>query len=121
MDSILEQLDFDATCDLILTNDAQIPPPGYYDVVVQVEEAAAQGKLLAVMEAFATLRCMKAEPGQCLTISAGSCSLYIAVKNGRKEVVESLLAEGVPVGPNHAMVATLNKDTAVLELFLKYG
>ena len=45
----------------------------------------------------------------------------MAVQNRRKDVVEYLLAIGVPVGPNHAKAATLNKDTAVLELFLEYG
>ncbi|KAK0344119.1 hypothetical protein LTR91_002957 [Friedmanniomyces endolithicus] len=86
--------------------------------VEQLEVAATAGDLEAVKSL--TDKIKRSRGAQRATLPSGS-ALMFAVDCGRKDVVEYLLSEGLTVHTTHVKVATINRDTAVLELLFTHG
>ncbi|KAL2408448.1 hypothetical protein ABEF93_003514 [Exophiala dermatitidis] len=99
--------------------EATIPlHPSCEQAILRIEEASIAGDLPTVQRIFNELR-GSSDREHWLT-GPGS-SLFLAIRNGHKAVVEYLLRQGVSVDINHIQAAIVNKDKRVLELFLGYG
>ncbi|KAK0260816.1 hypothetical protein B0A54_16496 [Friedmanniomyces endolithicus] len=86
--------------------------------VEQLEVAATAGDLEAVKRTMNKIK--RSGDAQSGTLPSGS-ALMFAVDHGRKDVVDYLLSEGLTVHTTHVKVATINRDTAVLELLFTHG
>lgn len=116
--AILARLDFNRGCDAGAQRLATPPPPDCGDAIARMEEASTKGDLHAVQDIVAELRGSQA--GDYWLKKLG-VPLFNAVQNRHKAVVTYLLSEGVIVEPSHVKVTILNKDTAILELFVESG
>lgn len=118
-DSVLDQFDFDGVLDTGSPHikDA-VPYPDFSDAIARLEDASARGDLSTIRNIQAELR--RSAGGDFRGVQPG-ISLHLAIQNSHKDVITYLLAEGAPVGMDHVHLATLKKDTAILELFLEDG
>ncbi|KAL2419226.1 hypothetical protein ABEF95_004985 [Exophiala dermatitidis] len=86
--------------------------------ILELEKASSAGDLPTVQRIFNELR--GSSDGEHWLTGPGS-SLFLAIRNGHKAVVEYLLRQGVSLDINHIQAAIVNKDKRLLELFLEYG
>ncbi|KIX03847.1 uncharacterized protein Z518_07400 [Rhinocladiella mackenziei CBS 650.93] len=99
--------------------EATIPPRPNCDQAIQkLEKASSEGDLSTVQRIFDEFRSTSACEHW---LTGPGSSLFFAVQNCRSAIVEYLLSQGVSLDINHIKAAILNKDEALLELFLKYG
>ncbi|TKA82943.1 hypothetical protein B0A55_01301 [Friedmanniomyces simplex] len=117
MDAALRYFDFSGKVESHLYAAPQ-PVPDCGDVIERIEEASARGDLPAVQETFVELQ---ASPAWYFYAKAPGSALFIAIENQRTSIVAFLLERGVTVGPSHGKIATLKRDTGVLELLLDHG
>ncbi|KAK0270185.1 hypothetical protein LTR35_001066 [Friedmanniomyces endolithicus] len=114
---LLSALDF-TTTDHDTYKFASSDTPKYDVDVERLEVAATVGDLEAVESIMDKIK--RSEGAQRATVPSGS-ALMFAVDHGRNDVVDILLGEGLTVHTTHVKVATINKDTAVLELLFTHG
>ncbi|OAG36707.1 hypothetical protein AYO21_09091 [Fonsecaea monophora] len=94
------------------------PPPPKCDQLDEIEKAASEGDLCTIQRIFDQLR---GTPAGDYWIPRQTSSLFRAVRTGHTAIVEYLLSQGSSPTVNLAKIAVDNNDTAILELFLKYG
>ena len=94
------------------------PPPPKCDQLDEIEKAASEGDLSTIQRIFDQLR---GTPASNYWIPRQTSSLFRAVRARHTAVVEYLLSQGSSPTVNLAKIAADNNDTAMLELFLKYG
>ncbi|KAK1077896.1 hypothetical protein LTR33_007698 [Friedmanniomyces endolithicus] len=114
---VLSALDF-TTTDHETHNFASSNTPECDVDVEQLEVAAIAGDLEAVKSRMGKIK--RSGGAEEAAVPSGS-ALMFAVDHGRKDVVEYLLSEGLTVHTTHVKVATIKRDTAVLELLFRHG
>ncbi|KAK1809223.1 hypothetical protein LTR12_016417 [Friedmanniomyces endolithicus] len=117
MDSILSLFNFSGKLDADLHITPQ-PAQQRCDIIRIIEDSSARGDLPAVEKAFAELQ---TSPGGDLLAHAPGSALLIAIQNQYPPIVEHLLEHGAHIGENHIKIATLKRNTVILDLLLAYG
>ena len=114
----IEGLEFDSIGGIGDAFGVQATPSDCTWIVSAIEQAAREGRLVAIKEAFAALRRTGVDQNW---LQRPGSALFLAVEHTRKDVVDYLLSEGVHISSNPVKVATSKRNVAILELFLNHG